>query len=82
MIEAYLDESGIHGGAKICVIAGYFGGPGKMRKLEKAWKRALADFSFSDEGLPRKGFTKTTKALADAEIVGARSRQAGENLSC
>lgn len=26
MIDAYLDESGIHDKAAICVIAGYFGG--------------------------------------------------------
>jgi hypothetical protein len=46
MIEAYLDESGIHDGAKLCVISGYFGGAGQMRKLEKAWKSVLAEFDF------------------------------------
>jgi hypothetical protein len=51
MIDAYLDESGIHDGAKICVIAGYFGRPGKMRRLESAWKRVL-----DAQGLPMKDF--------------------------
>ena len=46
MIDAYLDESGIHAGATVCVIAGYFGGPGQMRKLERSWSRALREFSF------------------------------------
>ena len=41
MIDAYLDESGIHDGAPICVIAGYFGGRGQWRKFEKDWRKAL-----------------------------------------
>jgi len=44
MMHAYLDESGIHDGAALCVIAGFFGGPGQWRKFEPLWKRALADF--------------------------------------
>jgi hypothetical protein len=44
MIDAYLDESGIHDGAAVCVIAGYFGGRGQWRKLEQAWKQALNEF--------------------------------------
>lgn len=46
MIDAYLDESGIHDGSKVCVIAGYFGGPGQMKRFEKAWKETLARYSF------------------------------------
>ena len=44
MIDAYLDESGIHDGAAVCVIAGYFGGRGKWRKFEDNWKQMLRDF--------------------------------------
>jgi hypothetical protein len=44
MIDAYLDESGIHEGAPVCVVAGYFGDGGKWRKFEALWKRALDDF--------------------------------------
>jgi hypothetical protein len=44
MIDAYIDESGIHDGALICVIAGYFGGRGKWRKFEADWKRLLKRF--------------------------------------
>jgi hypothetical protein len=44
MIDAYLDESGIHEGAAYCVIAGYFGGPGQWRRFEKAWKQLLREF--------------------------------------
>ena len=36
MIDAYLDESGIHDGADICVVAGYFGGPSQFKKLALA----------------------------------------------
>src|SRR2546422_4977723 len=46
MIDAYLDQSGIHDGAAICVIAGYFGGRGRLGKLETAWKQVLKDFRF------------------------------------
>lgn len=44
MLDAYLDESGIHDGAAVCVIAGYFGGPGKWRKFAIDWRNILADF--------------------------------------
>jgi hypothetical protein len=44
MIDAYLDESGIHDGAEVCLIAGYFGGRGQWRKFGKAWEQVLGDF--------------------------------------
>jgi hypothetical protein len=46
MIDAYLDESGIHESAKACLIAGYWGGPGQMKRLDKTWKETLARFDF------------------------------------
>ncbi len=46
MIDAYLDESGIHEGAKVCLVAGYFGGPGQMRRFDKAWRDTLKQFDF------------------------------------
>src|SRR5580698_4734839 len=45
MLDAYLDESGIHDKAEVCVIAGYFGGPGQWRKFEAAWRALLVSFS-------------------------------------
>jgi hypothetical protein len=44
MLDAYLDESGIHAESKICVIAGYFGGHGQWKKFERDWKRLLRRF--------------------------------------
>jgi Protein of unknown function (DUF3800) len=44
MIDAYIDESGIHDGAEVCLLAGYFGGRGQWRKFDKAWQRVLRDF--------------------------------------
>jgi hypothetical protein len=44
MIDAYLDESGIHDGAAVCVIAGFYGGRGQWRNFEKLWRKALSDF--------------------------------------
>jgi hypothetical protein len=45
MLEAYLDESGIHDGALICVISGYFADQGTWRKFEEAWRSMLHDFN-------------------------------------
>ncbi len=41
MIDAYLDESGIHQGAAVCVIAGYFGGQGQWKKFDLLWRKTL-----------------------------------------
>ncbi len=38
---AYLDESGIHDGASVCVIAGYFGARMRWNAFETDWKRLL-----------------------------------------
>jgi hypothetical protein len=44
MLHAYLDESGIHQHAKVCIIAGYWANPGRWRKFESDWKRMLLEF--------------------------------------
>jgi hypothetical protein len=44
VLLAYLDESGIHEGAEVCVIAGYFGGIGQWRKFESDWRKVLHRF--------------------------------------
>lgn len=44
MMEAYLDESGIHDGAAICVIAGYFAEPREWKKFEIGWRKLLSDY--------------------------------------
>lgn len=43
-MDAYLDESGIHVAAEICVIAGYFGNKEPLRLLDKRWRQALARY--------------------------------------
>ena len=45
MIQGYLDESGIHDGAKICLVGGYFGGPGQWKKFGNAWKGILTEYN-------------------------------------
>jgi hypothetical protein len=42
VVEAYLDESGIHDGAKSCVFAGYVGGYRQFRRLEREWEKLVA----------------------------------------
>jgi hypothetical protein len=48
MLEGYLDESGIHDGAPVCVVAGYFGGPGQWKKFDVLWRRVLNEFDVPD----------------------------------
>jgi hypothetical protein len=61
MIDAYLDESGIHDKAKVCVIAGYFGSLGPMKKLEREWKATLKHHSFPMKDFHAKSMIKTKK---------------------
>lgn len=58
MIHAYLDESGIHAGAEVCVIAGYFGGPGQFKKFEHAWQRGLRAIGIEMEEFHAKNLTQ------------------------
>jgi len=44
IMRAYLDESGIHKGADICAIAGYFGDQCAWEKFETEWGSILGDF--------------------------------------
>jgi len=44
ILRAYLDESGIHEGAEICSIAGYFGKRRAWEKLETRWVSILKEF--------------------------------------
>jgi len=73
-MDAYLDESGVHDGAAICVIAGYFGSKRPLKLLEKRWRQALARYDvpmdkFHARDLvsnpPSGFFRKWTKAQRD-----------------
>lgn len=44
MLEAYLDESGIHDGATICTVAGYFGRQNHWGRFERDWRSILSKF--------------------------------------
>jgi hypothetical protein len=41
MLRAYIDESGVHDGAKICCVSGYFGGVNQWKKFEREWQPIL-----------------------------------------
>jgi hypothetical protein len=43
MLEAYMDESGIHEGAHVCVVAGYWGTKKKWKRLEQRWLEILKE---------------------------------------
>jgi hypothetical protein len=59
VIDAYLDESGIHSGAAVCVIAGYFGGPGQFKKFDRAWRRELKAMDIEMEDFHAKDLTRS-----------------------
>jgi hypothetical protein len=78
MIDAYLDESGIHEGAKVCLVAGYFGGPGQMRRFDKAWRDTLKQFDFPMKDFHAKDLLKHRDAnpmlLALAHVVATQPK--------
>jgi len=77
MIEAYLDESGIHEGASLCVIAGYYGGIGQWRKFEKDWIKLLRQFSIPLKDFHAKDLVKRNDAkplLSEAAKAISRYR--------
>lgn len=61
MIEAYFDESGIHDGAKACIVAGFYGTQIAWRKFEKEWQKVIADYpELRDCGFHAKHFFQRT----------------------
>lgn len=76
MIEAYLDESGIHDGATVCVISGYFGGRGQWKRFEEAWRNALKQSQVplgefhAKEVIKRKGFFSGWKDDRYQRLIG------------
>ena len=73
MVNAYLDESGIHDGAAICVISGYFGGPGRGKKFEKLCRKTLDDARLPMESVWYR--------LTDEIRVSPRSLRRTDNVS-
>src|SRR5713226_7946562 len=61
MLEAYLDESGIHDGATVCIIAGYFGRRNAWRKLEASWRETLNEFGVPLEDFHAKDMVKAVR---------------------
>ncbi len=76
MIDAYLDESGIHDKANICVIAGYFGGPGQIKRFGKAWKETLKVYSFPMRDFHAKDLVKQEKHRS---LLGALAQAIAEH---
>jgi hypothetical protein len=83
MIQAYLDETGIHEGSGVCAIAGYFGGPGQWKKQGGEWDAILKPYrvnefhakqfwGFDNEGRrvgPYKGWSNTKADAFLNELV-------------
>lgn len=56
MIEAYYDESGIHDGAKLCAVGGFYGTHAAWRKFEREWNRIIFRYGLVDHGFHAKRF--------------------------
>lgn len=57
MIEGYFDESGIHDGAKVCIVGGYYGTQAAWRKFEREWFKILAHYpELQNEGFHARRF--------------------------
>jgi hypothetical protein len=67
MIDAYLDESGIHDGAAVCVVAGYYAGRGQWRKFEADWRKLLQRFGVPMEKFHAKDLLKRAGFFHDSE---------------
>jgi len=77
MLEAYLDEGGIHDGAAFCVVAGYVGRRNHWRHFEDAWKEVLAEFGFTLADFHAKDWMKSdSKRPILLELANAISRYA------
>lgn len=56
-VEAYLDESGIHEQAKVCVVAGFYGEQQSWRDFENRWNAVITDYpELEGEGFHAKRF--------------------------
>lgn len=61
-MEVCVDESGIHGGSRRCVVAGLAGGRNAMSSLEVEWAAILRNFGVPEEvGFHAKTFFKRGK---------------------
>jgi hypothetical protein len=64
MIQAYLDESGIHKSAAVCLVGGYYGKKGPWREFDKRWRSTLGHRDFrvpldkfhAKEAVKKRGF--------------------------
>jgi hypothetical protein len=62
VMEAYFDESGIHGGAKVCVVGGFYGKEGAWKNFTKQWNAILNKFpELSETGFHAKDFFKSPR---------------------
>ena len=56
MTQAYFDESGIHRGAPVCVVAGFYGAQDSWRPFEKEWTQILDLNGLREHGFRAKDF--------------------------
>jgi hypothetical protein len=73
MLEAYMDESGIHDGATLCVVGGFYGSQKEWGRAEQAWNKVVGHYGLEPAGFHSKEFwnrksgASAYKGLSDAQ---------------
>ena len=72
MLYAFLDESGIHGGAPVCVVAGFFGGKGQWRRFGHEWRSALGKHGLALKDFHAKEFCNRSHPFSEKQMGKGR----------
>jgi hypothetical protein len=82
MIEGYFDESGIHEGAPVCIVGGYYGTQAAWRKFETQWNAILFDYpELSSKGFHAKVFFARDKGNRVQEYgSGSQARDSAKQM--
>jgi hypothetical protein len=80
MLHAYLDDSGTHDAAPVCVVAGYFAGESKWRNFEREWK-AILDSERVSEFHATRFWGRDSKGQRLDDYAGWTDRRANQFLS-
>lgn len=70
MLTAYLDESGIHGDAKVCVIAGFLGSSARWDEVEKQLRQRVGQDAVEPGLHCRRFFARDAKGDRVSEYRG------------
>lgn len=78
----FTDESGTHGPAKWCLVAGFRASPGQWAKFDTAWRKALREHRATEPFHSREFFNRENWTWRDPnQFVGWKPKRAASLLS-